>query len=95
MEGASERERERERERLSEGKREGGQEGEWEREGGREKERKERERERERDCVSGRQVWACVTTRVRRCKYDDRGLRVAAREGCIGGARRAGEMEWG
>lgn len=52
-------------------------------------------RERERDCVSGRQVWACVTTRVRRCKYDDRGLRVAAREGCIGGVRRAGEMEWG
>lgn len=26
---------------------------------------RERERGRERDCVSGRQVWACVTTRVR------------------------------
>lgn len=37
------------------------------------------------ESVSGRQVWACVTTRARRCKYDDRGLRVAV-EGCTSGA---------
>ena len=59
---------------------------------------KEREREGERDrqteSVSGRQVWACVTTRARRCKYDDRGLRVAASRRVY----RRGEkwwMEWG
>ena len=60
--------------------------------------KREREREGERDrqteSVSGRQVWACVTTRARRCKYDDRGLRVAASRRVY----RRGEkwwMEWG
>ena len=54
----------------------------------------ERERERERESVSGRQVWACVTTRARRCKYDDRGLRVApSRRVYRRGERRW--MEWG
>lgn len=44
------------------------------------KKRRWRAGEEERDAsasVSGRRVWACVTTRACRCKYGDRGLRVA------------------
>ena len=58
------------------------------------KREREGERDRQTESVSGRQVWACVTTRARRCKYDDRGLRVAASRRVY----RRGEkwwMEWG